>query len=167
MKIKYTGTPGEDHSSINMYGIDFPRGKWVDVVNTFAKTKLSRHPHFESQPETDVHDATIKREFDVAMGGALQSAEEALVADRVAQEEQAEVNAANEAAADDSRSDDVDSAAAYQRQSEQDAFTLPPGPDHTPESAQEYQLLEVANQVPAAVAPTEEAPRRGRPPKAR
>lgn len=60
MQIKYTGTPGEDLEQITMYGVDFPKGKFVEVTDHFSVRKLSRHPHFEHKG--DVEDVVDKRE---------------------------------------------------------------------------------------------------------
>ena len=82
MKIKYIGTPGEDHQSIHMYGVDFPLGKLVPVTDLLAIRKLSNHPHFAAQPEqSDVaEDAQIKREFETVANTVLAPVEEQHVA---------------------------------------------------------------------------------------
>jgi hypothetical protein len=82
MKIKYIGTPGEDHQSIHMYGTDFPLGKFVAVTDSLALRKLSNHPHFESHPEPSdvVEDAKIKNEFVAVASAALAPVEEQHVA---------------------------------------------------------------------------------------
>lgn len=59
MQIKYNGTPGEQLDAINMYGTDFPKGKFVDVKDAFAARKLSNHPHFTAKGD-DVLDVNPK-----------------------------------------------------------------------------------------------------------
>lgn len=82
MKIKYIGTPGEEHQTIHMYGTDFPVGKFVPVTGSLAIRKLSNHPHFVSQadPSNLVEDAKIKNEFVAVANVALAPVEEQHVA---------------------------------------------------------------------------------------
>jgi hypothetical protein len=89
MKIKYTGTPGENHQVIHMYGVDFPLGKLVPVTDPFAIRKLTKHPHFASQsePSDEIEDAKIKHEFEAVANVVLQPVEELHVAEALAEGE--------------------------------------------------------------------------------
>ena len=83
MKIKYTGTPGEQHDGLMMYGQYFPLWKAVTVSDPLAIRKLSAHPHFDAkaEPADEVEDAQVKREFEAVTNAALVPVEEAHVAE--------------------------------------------------------------------------------------
>lgn len=60
MKFVFIGVPGEDHSSLHMYGVDMPLGEAVEVSEVAAK-KLANHPHFKLV-STDIEDGDEAQE---------------------------------------------------------------------------------------------------------
>jgi len=78
MQIKYTGTPGESHGSIYMYGLVMPLGKYVEVADHLAVRKLSNHPHFHVKVEeiTDVESKQQEQELQALTAAAVETIEQ-------------------------------------------------------------------------------------------
>ncbi len=81
MKIKFIGVPDEDHEAINMYGLHFPKGKFVEVDDKYAQYKLSNHPHFEvAKGEPPATAPVSVQTMQVATDGAVSVTEAELAA---------------------------------------------------------------------------------------